>query len=366
MTLGTWRVDPVENRALQESVGAKISKNRISPNWFGGGANFESELQGGILRYPYEALTESTDYLQIDIVEYRPTAKGSGNNVEEYISRPGSRSNTLNNRVGWSSIARLSNQVLKNTGTIILQIPSQIEDGNSVSYGSANLNGVAAAGVGAFESIAKGTKLGEGAGDAMNQVGKDVSDRGKTLANDLGGIPGMKDIATKYFASKAAGALGANLSVNQLMARSSGQIFNPNMELLFNGPTLRNFRFAFKMTPRNSKEAEQIKLIIRTFKRNMAPKTSTQGGGSMGNMFIKTPNVFELRYKSGNSDHPFLHKFKQCFLTDISVNYTGDGVYATYDDATPVSMIMNLSFKELEPIYDVDYESSTGYGGVGY
>ncbi len=48
----------------------------------------------------------------------------------------------------------------------------------------------------------------------------------------------------------------------------------------------------------------------------------------------------------------------------MSVNYTGDGVYATYDDATPISMIMDLTFKELEPIYDTDYsddDNTVGY-----
>ena len=39
---------------------------------------------------------------------------------------------------------------------------------------------------------------------------------------------------------------------------------------------------------------------------------------------------------------------------------------ATYEDATPVSMILDLSFKELEPVYDVDYDSEQGQGGVGY
>ena len=61
-----------------------------------------------------------------------------------------------------------------------------------------------------------------------------------------------------------------------------------------------------------------------------------------------------MRYRQGNGEHKFLHKFKQCFLQNISVNYTADGTYATYDDGTPVSMIMDLTFKEIEPIYDID------------
>ena len=43
-----------------------------------------------------------------------------------------------------------------------------------------------------------------------------------------------------------------------------------------------------------------------------------------------------------------------CFTRYISKLY-GEGTYATYDDGTPVSMIMDLTFKELEPIYDTDY-----------
>ena len=40
------------------------------------------------------------------------------------------------------------------------------------------------------------------------------------------------------------------------------------------------------------------------------------------------------------------------------MNYTADGTWAAYDDGQPVSVIMNMSFKELEPIYDTDYQSS--------
>ena len=172
-----------------------------------------------------------------------------------------------------------------------------------------------------------------------------------------------KTYLTSKLTAGALGAFGGNISAGQIISRSTGQVFNPNMELLFNGPTLRSFRFSFKFTPRNAKEAEQVKLIIRTFKSNMAPKV---GGDTInGNaIFIKTPNVFELRYRRGIQNHPFLHKFKQCFLTDVGVNYTGEGVYATYDDSTPISMQMDLTFKEIEPIYDEDYQDSDV--GVGF
>ena len=39
------------------------------------------------------------------------------------------------------------------------------------------------------------------------------------------------------------------MSHTTILARQSGQIFNPNLELLFDAPTLRSFTFSFKMTP---------------------------------------------------------------------------------------------------------------------
>ena len=81
-------------------------------------------------------------------------------------------------------------------------------------------------------------------------------------------------------------------------------------------------------------------------------------------LYLKTPNIFELEYRKGNKPHPFLHRFKECALSDVSVNYTGENVYATYSDGTPISIILNLTFKELVPIYDTDYEDSAFTSGL--
>ena len=48
----------------------------------------------------------------------------------------------------------------------------------------------------------------------------------------------------------------------------------------------------------------------------------------------------------------------------MSVNYTGAGTYATYSDSTPIKVTVDLSFKELEPIYNDDYALVAE--GVGY
>ena len=344
------------------SVTSSILDNNVAP----------IRTRGGILRYPLEAMTETTDYLQVDIVEYSSIGEqgqsaGRGNTL---VSLPGNRRNTINRNKLPKGVSTKS---LVNKGTVLLQIPANIQDGNSISAGDSKMNSIVGAAIGGSSDLMTGVGGALGGKKGFVNEGESrmeaAARQGQTAITNLisnSNISGnVQSLITKKLAASAVNALGGNVTMNQILARQDGTVFNPNMELLFNGPTLRNFRFSFKMTPRSQKEAEQIKLIVRTFKMNMAPKVNA-GGTSL---FLKTPNVFELRYKSGRNDHPFLHKFKQCFLTDISVNYTAEGVYATYENKEPISMIMDLTFKELEPIYDTDYFDRYGYDAdntVGY
>ena len=344
-----------DDKTLEEKI-KQQAKNRIN--------RYSQWQRGGVLRYPLESLTEHTDYLQIDIEKYVPI----GNS---YISAPGDdnryvRGNFQTNRAGRRSSRKLSNKPLINAGTILLPIPANLQDTNNVRYDTSSLNGLAAAGISAVTRAVGGKdNAATTVGEAIDNIGKGISEFKDNVKVGVGNEDVAIDLINKQIAASAVNIFGANVSVNQLLARGNGEVINPNMELLFGGPTLRNFRFNFKLTPRNEKEAEQVKLIIRAFKRNMAPQA--QGGTlDSGTWFLKTPNVFNLRYRSGRNDHPFLHKFKQCFLSDMQVTYTGEGVYATYDDKTPVSMILDLSFKEIEPIYDIDYDVRPGSNAVGY
>ena len=348
-------VNPLAEEIIAQNKATATNIKNRNRNKFGkiiGGT-----IKGGGFRYPLEALTETTDYLQFTIVEYQSTKQRSGGSL---VGSPGSR------RIGPQGTKDKATKIL---GSIILQMPSNIQDGNSVDYGESKMNTLIGAAAGAIGSVINktGEAINEGVkGDqegAKNTMAELSGDLKKTLGADSSLMDAAAQFTTAKATSAALGALGGNVSTAQLLARETGNIFNPNMELLFNGPTLRSFNFSFKMTPRSPSEAEECKNIIRSFKLNMAPKTKNTGSIGGSGVFLKTPNVFELRYKKGGREHPFLHKFKQCFLTNISVNYTGEGVYTTYDDATPVSMNLDLTFKELEPIYDVDYDDA---GGVGF
>ena len=163
----------------------------------------------------------------------------------------------------------------------------------------------------------------------------------------------------------AIGALGSNVSPQSVISRSTGQILNNNLELLFKGVNLRTFPYSITFSPRSPTEANVVKQIIRRLKASMAPKAGEFNGSAQG-IFIQSPDVFQLRFLKDDTDHPFLHAFKLCALTGMSVNYTNAGTYTSYEDGTPVNIRMNLTFKEINPIYHEDYAEATSGAGVGF
>ena len=362
-------------KAAAVAAAAKVQAARKAIKPFD--KKFIKKELGTVLRYPYEALTDETDYLQIDIREYNPVksfsrpvfgppAPGQLSVQSSLTSNRSRRQNDKPNNVSELTTQELnsSRQILNAKGSILLPIPSNVQDANSVSYTEGKIDRITSD---IYSQLSKNTVAGNSnsqnqnqATNAFNQIGQQLGSKVQKIGKDLFSTPEFGSLLATSFRAQAANIpLGGSLTRDQVLARSSGQVLNQNIELLFNGVTLRSFKFSFKLTPRNPNEAEQVYYIIESLKLNMAAKVNSEDS-----LFLSTPNVFELTYKQGKDRHPFLNNFKQCVLTDMSINYTGEGTYAVYDDSTPVSIILDLGFKELEPIYDLDYDDNLP--GVGY
>lgn len=312
-----------------------------------------------ILRYPLSRIEkENSDYLKILILSYRaPTDEqvfgdnvfnisGAADRYELTEFNPG---NKINNK---ERIER----------TIILPIPQSIQDSNGVRWGEDQLNPIAARGLSGITQ----TLSAENLPGLINTAKENAFKLGKDLANE------GKNLSNLFFGSQIVNALGGNTSFQGLVSRTTGQVLNPNLELLFNGVTLRSFSFDFDLVPRSDKEARQVREIIRTMKQNMSAKGGTSGDYSKG-LFIKSPNIFQLVYSTGNETHSYLNRFKPMALKNMSVNYTGSGTYATYTNTSPVHYKLNLQFQEIDPIYAEDYnitsagvESQQLNYGVGF
>jgi len=241
-----------------------------------------------------------------------------------------------------------------------LPIPQDVNDSNTVTWGDDNLNILQLAGLAVADTALN------------NDVNTTFDTAKELLTTGIFENAGLADDQTKRgiiaaVTGKAFDKLGTNISASSALGRATGMILNSNLELLFDSVNLRTFPFSINFSPRTPEESMTVKHIIRAFKSSMAAKKGTSDAGQ-GGIFLRAPDVFQLRYLHRGKEHPFLNSFKHCALTGMTVNYTGAGTYASYEDGTPVSIKMSLTFKELNPIYFEDYDEfkSNDNSGVGF
>lgn len=281
-----------------------------------------------ILRYPQKKIENDDDWMKIDIYQYKPgTFSESGFNVGA-----GGRQGSI-------------------IQSILLPIPVNLPANTLMTpWGESEINPLQVAGMNVVEKTLIG---------GVVDGGKNLITTTKGIIDAATSSIGLK-ASTLALASAAVQQLGGNLTAGKALSRFAGITFNENVELTFNGVQLRGpSSFQFTLTPRNDTEKEIIRQIILSLKENMTPSQGTAGGTT--GIFLNAPNVFQISYKKGRSDHPFLNKFKVTALRSLSVNFTPQN-YATYEDGTPVSVILDLQFQELTPIYKEDYKNASAVG----
>lgn len=269
------------------------------------------------LKYPSDLQERNQDVIRFSMLKYEPR------NINESANQG---LGSFGERTPWTN---------RTIGSVILPIPSGISDTNSVTWGS----------------------------DEMTPLEKTLSE----LANSVitgGGEQGAKTAETQIEnAQKNSSALRTGIAAiftsqavgkTNILSRTQGAIFNPNMELLFNAPTLRPFTFTFRLSARGEKDRDQIRQIIRFFKQGMAvQRTQSQ-------LFLKAPHTFKIQYLHKLNEHQYINKIKECALQSFTVNYTPDGSYMTFADGLMTSYEIQMQFQELEPIFNDDYGNIKG------
>ena len=280
----------------------------------------------GNLKYPLTIGSTNMDVIKFSMLEFSPkkfTKKGGGVGA-------------LDDR------AKGRNAI----GTVVLPIPGAITDQNVAQWGDGRINPLQLAGLEvAGAALAKGGGLG---------------DAGKTVGSQLEKLSGTASKAKEALAGVISAA-SVGISADEVLARTQGAVVNPNLELLFKGPSLRPFNFSFQMGARNEQESLEIMKILRFFKQGGSPqRTSAQ-------YLVKAPHTFQIEYLhrgEGGNQNKFLNKIKECALQSVGVNYTPNNNYATFKNGAPVAVELTLSFKELDPVFNDEY--GDGDGDVGF
>ena len=331
------------------------------------------------LKYPIDADYGNTqDYMQINQFTYKSPQEGI------FFPEEGIKD-------GFSQAAGILLEGVpsgspkeKAIGLVKLPMPNSLADSNNVSWGPDQLNAITAAATSAamgttgdaleaiinFAQTAGGrsiggniaeatTKINQGIGNVLGAFGDaaiELKDADKRNINILG---------RTVLGSALLNAIQLQVSPESILSRGAGVIPNSNLALLFNAPTLREFTFSWKMSPRSREEATRINNILRFFKQGMAPKKSNKSKSGGASYFLGAPNIFDLHFKTAKTKNyeildrnDSVMRIKTCACTGAAVNYTPEGMWNAYEKGQPVAITLTLRFNELEPIFDTDYDNN--------
>lgn len=196
---------------------------------------------------------------------------------------------------------------------IALYIPNRLEVNYGVNYTEEE--------TAMFQAIAKG---GQEVSNAIKNKGDAAS------LKQAGGVAGDVLNALALAATDKAVGIGA------------GRAVNPKKEQAFQGVNFRTFSFSYTFAPRSLAEAEIVKRIIYEFKYHMHPEFLNPSAFT-----YVYPSEFDIVYYNGPNENQYLHKHTSCVLESMSVDYTPNALFSTFDNGMPTQINVTLTFKEL-------------------
>lgn len=171
--------------------------------------------------------------------------------------------------------------------------------------------------------------------EAFGEIGA-IAQTVDSIVNQLGDANWTNAVKTL-----GQGAAEALFSKNpNIFLQSSGAAVNPQTEVLFTTIDFRTFQFDFLLTPRNLKEANEIRQIIQAFKYYSSP-----GLDSNNNRYFLIPSVFDIMFFYNGEENLNIPKIKTCVLTTVYSDYAPSG-WVTHDDGTPLQTRLTLQFQE--------------------
>ena len=318
------------------------------------------------LRYPEQLqVNKETDYIRFQFFKYKPPFKRGGVGATGYYQ-------TSEGNVG------------EQTGSEILMfMPQDVSTSMSTSFGGKEITNMAAGTLAAYSNLQN-----------LNIDG--------VVGNLQAGVAGAGALPSTVGAELVRAGLEAtglqeNLSINDILGGTAGTILNPNVELLFGGPSLRNIGFRFKMAARSEKEAKSMIRICRAFQHHASASFGGEGmlskeisqvfsgvatavagseqeeepelglsrkeivdNISNSSNFISVPDLCVFKYMTGNDPNKYINQYKACAITNVDVNFTPDGSYSTLIGGYPSALELSIALVETKIIYRSEVKTGLG------
>ena len=197
---------------------------------------------------------------------------------------------------------------------------------------------------------------------SVRYQGKDVGSLARGVQQGGGGVISGMVQGLSQAASKLLNSMTGNA-----MFIMQGKAVNPMQEMALEGVDFRTLSFSYTMSPSSQEEADEINSIIYYFKTAMLPDTypALGAGQSDAEGFFNYPNTWEAILEGPIKDR--VDGYLPMVLESCKVTYEGDSSSMTfYEKGQPMSVKMDLGFKELKILTQESYQEISPLGKEGF
>jgi hypothetical protein len=166
---------------------------------------------------------------------------------------------------------------------------------------------------------------------------------------------------------KAGGAVVANLiakakmkgsqyaNVPEAITLATKKLQNPGTATSFQGTSIREFEFTFKMMPQNEQDTLAIKDINTIFRLNLYPEADLAG------LVLSFPPVWSIKFFNGSEENKYIPKiYEECYLVSFTSTYNAD-TNMFHKDGSPVGVDISLKFQETKALTREDQYTLSKY-----
>lgn len=202
------------------------------------------------------------------------------------------------------------------TNAIVLPIPANLQEVFSANYQGVELGSL----LGAASNIG-----------AQVQSGKDIGDaaRDSTNASSIAKLIGAQVLG------------GDNSALVKAGQKYFGEIANPHLTTIFQGVSIRNHQFNWRLSPTSKDESMALKNIIDTIRYNMLPPRKDS-------LILGYPNEVEIQF---HGDGYGIYPIFRCVVTNLTVNHAAAGTPVFFaETGMPAEVELGMSFQETEVV----------------
>jgi len=357
------------NATVTASVGGNIGRTMLS-----GPIGEKTGAEYGTLRWPLDVKHDTSDYVLFQFGKYVPPFSRDINSIDGAAISSGAEAGNIAqgirnhyiNSNGWNLYNQenldIDDPEVSDLKNIVLPIPQDLSN--------------------ELQAVWQGKQFTTGGRAAIAGLAGGQFHYASQMLNNITGHMKAAQTAINTAALNAIPGVGGNIEFNDVSGSTSGIVINPNAELMYDSPEMREVGMVFKMVPRNKDESNIIRDIYQTFRKASLPsfggsskakemfvtpntEDGTGAASELGpqdeinmitaeNNWIRVPSLCKFTFMKGGTKHPHLIQFKPCAISKVEVNYTADGTYATYSDGAPLSVELTLNFMETKVIFKKD------------